>query len=127
MSPQSLPAEVEDIILDHLYNDRQTLASCALVHRSWLPTSRHHLWRELRLKCKPKQLDRIRAVQHAAALSAQVEISRKSRSSLRTVHRSRDEMRLIESFNDKIREGGMSTVRRVIHDGIGMIPSRAHY
>lgn len=70
-----------------------------------------------------KQLNRIRAVQHAAALSAHcMEISRKSRSSLRTAHRSRHEMRLIESFNDKIREGGMSTVRRVMHDGIGMIP-----
>ncbi|KIP02590.1 hypothetical protein PHLGIDRAFT_122343 [Phlebiopsis gigantea 11061_1 CR5-6] len=59
MSSASLPAELEDIILDHLHDDRKALAACSLVRRSWLPASRYHYWRKLRLECSSNELDRL--------------------------------------------------------------------
>lgn len=38
-----LPAELIDMIIDHLHNDKQTLATCTLVSQNWLKTSRFHL------------------------------------------------------------------------------------
>jgi hypothetical protein len=38
-----LPPELIDIIISMLRTERAVLAICALVCRSWLPTSRHHL------------------------------------------------------------------------------------
>ncbi|KAF7789629.1 hypothetical protein EIP86_000575 [Pleurotus ostreatoroseus] len=38
-----LPAEITDSIIDCLYDDRQTLKSCALTHPTWLDRSRYHL------------------------------------------------------------------------------------
>ena len=52
----TLPPELDDIILDHLHDDRAALASCALVRRSWLPTVRYHNWRDLRVACAEKDL-----------------------------------------------------------------------
>lgn len=54
MDTWKLPPEVDDIILDHLHDDHATLANCALVRRSWLPTARYHCWRDLRLTCSEK-------------------------------------------------------------------------
>lgn len=51
MSTWKLPPELDDIILDHLHDDRAALSNCALVRRSWLPTARYHRWRNLHLTC----------------------------------------------------------------------------
>jgi hypothetical protein len=45
-----LPPELHDIIIGFLYDDIPTLASCALVCKDWLPSSRCHLFRRLELK-----------------------------------------------------------------------------
>ncbi|KAJ6471754.1 hypothetical protein C8R47DRAFT_1222016 [Mycena vitilis] len=39
-----LPPEVEELVIDHLYNEIETLGSCGLVCESWLSTSRYHLF-----------------------------------------------------------------------------------
>jgi hypothetical protein len=44
-----LPPELTDHIIDFLHSDRYALAKCALVHRSWIPTSRLHLCAVLNL------------------------------------------------------------------------------
>lgn len=43
------PPEIVDQILDHLHADRTALETCALVCKDWLPTSRFHIFRSLRL------------------------------------------------------------------------------
>ncbi|RDX42334.1 hypothetical protein OH76DRAFT_1304001, partial [Lentinus brumalis] len=40
----ALPGEVTDNIIDHLHADTETLRATALVSRSWLPSSQHHLF-----------------------------------------------------------------------------------
>ena len=42
-----LPPELIDMVIDHLYDDKVSLASCALVAKSWLNTSRLHLFHDL--------------------------------------------------------------------------------
>jgi hypothetical protein len=42
-----LPPELTDYIIDFLHSDRKELAKCALVHRSWIPSSRLHLFEVL--------------------------------------------------------------------------------
>ena len=44
-----LPPELTDYIIDFLHSDRKELAKCALVHRSWIPSSRLHLCEVLSL------------------------------------------------------------------------------
>jgi hypothetical protein len=44
-----LPTELTDHIIDFLHSDRKALATCALVHRSWIPSSRLHLCEVLNL------------------------------------------------------------------------------
>ena len=46
----SLPPELVDRTIDFLYDNRQALAACALVHREWLHTSRHHLFRRISIR-----------------------------------------------------------------------------
>jgi hypothetical protein len=41
---KQIPQEIIDQVIDHLYNDRETLRTCALVCRSWVPSSRYHLF-----------------------------------------------------------------------------------
>ncbi len=43
MSPPALPAELTDVIIDHLHADRDALAACALVCRAWRDAAQHHL------------------------------------------------------------------------------------
>ncbi|EPS96519.1 hypothetical protein FOMPIDRAFT_1053165 [Fomitopsis schrenkii] len=45
-----LPPELCDRIIDHLFFDRRTLSACALTCRAWLPASRLHLFRHIRLQ-----------------------------------------------------------------------------
>lgn len=46
MAPSTpyLPQELVDSIIDHVDSDRNTLFACALVSRSWLHSSRYHLF-----------------------------------------------------------------------------------
>ncbi|KAJ6461110.1 hypothetical protein C8R45DRAFT_538614 [Mycena sanguinolenta] len=43
------PSELEDIAVDFCHGDNATLAACGLVCRSWLPTSRYHLFSSITL------------------------------------------------------------------------------
>jgi len=47
-----LPAEITDIVVDHLYNDPTTLFALSLVSRQWLWCSRYHLFYSIRLRSK---------------------------------------------------------------------------
>jgi len=40
----TLPSELTDTIIDYLYDDKEALAACSLVCRSWVPGSRYHLF-----------------------------------------------------------------------------------
>ena len=44
MSNPHLPAELVDNIVDLLYDSRNTLKSCCLVSKSWIPRARKHLF-----------------------------------------------------------------------------------
>lgn len=44
-----LPVELWDNILDHLWEDRDSLAECSLVCRTWLPAARTHLFHTVAL------------------------------------------------------------------------------
>lgn len=48
-NPPYLPQELVDSIIDYVDNDRSTLLSCALVSRSWLHSSRYHLFANISL------------------------------------------------------------------------------
>lgn len=43
-SEATLPVELVDRIIDFLHDDKKSLRSCSLVHRSWLDASRHHIF-----------------------------------------------------------------------------------
>jgi hypothetical protein len=58
----NLPPELDDIIIDHLHDDRDSLAKCALVRRSWLPAARHHFWHDVRLTCTKDGLEKMRSM-----------------------------------------------------------------
>ncbi|KAJ7785346.1 hypothetical protein DFH07DRAFT_948428 [Mycena maculata] len=45
----ALPQELSDLIVDHLFDDLETLRSCALVSSSFLPWSRAHIFSHLRI------------------------------------------------------------------------------
>ncbi|KAI0784633.1 hypothetical protein C8Q75DRAFT_809813 [Abortiporus biennis] len=45
-----LPQEIIDIIIDHIHLDTTALLTCSVTCRSWLPTARFHLFRQIRLK-----------------------------------------------------------------------------
>ena len=51
MSPHiRLPPELWDQAIDHLWNDPDTLRACSLTCKDWLPSSRYHLFRNVRLR-----------------------------------------------------------------------------
>ena len=43
MSP-SLPPEIHNLIIDHLYDEPNTLNACCLVSKSWIQRTRKHLF-----------------------------------------------------------------------------------
>ncbi|EAU90929.1 hypothetical protein CC1G_02316 [Coprinopsis cinerea okayama7 len=45
-----LPQELVDHVIDHLYNDYETLRACSRVAQAWLPTSRYHLFAKVCLQ-----------------------------------------------------------------------------
>ncbi|KAI0823524.1 hypothetical protein BC628DRAFT_1411547 [Trametes gibbosa] len=51
MSPQNmLPPELWDETIDYLWDDVQSLHACSLACKTWLPCSRFHLFRNVRLR-----------------------------------------------------------------------------
>ena len=48
MSP-SLPPEIFDLIVDHLYYEWTALRTCCLVSKSWVPRARRHLFAQISL------------------------------------------------------------------------------
>jgi hypothetical protein len=44
MSEPSLPPEMLDLVLDHLYGQRATLKACCAVSKSWVPRARRNLF-----------------------------------------------------------------------------------
>ena len=48
--PHGLPLEVQEIVLDQLSGDVQSLRNCSLVCRSWLPRSIFHLLRAVHIE-----------------------------------------------------------------------------
>lgn len=49
------PSETTDSIIDHLYYDKQSLFACSLTCRTWLPSSRYHLFSKVILH--PKNIE----------------------------------------------------------------------
>lgn len=44
-----LPSEITDAIIDYLHDDKASLAACGLICRTWLPSSRYHLFSNITL------------------------------------------------------------------------------
>lgn len=51
---KAFPPELIDIIIDHLHADNKSLAACTLVCRSWLPSSRYHLFSTITVIAHPQ-------------------------------------------------------------------------
>jgi hypothetical protein len=49
MALPAIPQELVDYIIDHLHNDKPSLAACSLVCRDWIPPSRYHFLPKLSL------------------------------------------------------------------------------
>ncbi|KAJ7501049.1 hypothetical protein B0H11DRAFT_2189033 [Mycena galericulata] len=46
----NFPAELEDLIIDNMHGQRDSLATCGLVCKAWLRSSRHHLFGSVTLR-----------------------------------------------------------------------------
>jgi hypothetical protein len=46
----ALPNEIQDRILDFLYDSKPTLKACSLVCKTWVPTTRYHLFSKITLR-----------------------------------------------------------------------------
>ncbi|KAI0786587.1 hypothetical protein C8Q75DRAFT_770539 [Abortiporus biennis] len=65
-SPPPLPLELHEVIIDYLHLDRKSLASCDLVCKGWVPTSRMHLFHTVTFT-RPRQCIRFAVkMQHLA-------------------------------------------------------------
>lgn len=49
----SVSQELVDTVIDFLFDDKETLSSCCLVNRQWVPSSRLHLFRTISIECRP--------------------------------------------------------------------------
>lgn len=74
---QTLPAELQDTIVDFASNDRRCLEACSLTCKAWLSRAQYHLFRSL--KIDPSRGDAIRSLlcssPHIGRLVRVVEIS----------------------------------------------------
>lgn len=76
-----LPPELTDRVIDFLQYDLRALATCALTCRAWLPRSRHHMFRQVRLHYRSGQ-------SFEALLAKRPELGMQVRELLTTVTRS---------------------------------------
>jgi hypothetical protein len=56
----SIPQEITDSIIDHLYKDTSSLKSCAVVCKSWLMSSRRHLFDSVGITFMNEENSRVR-------------------------------------------------------------------
>jgi hypothetical protein len=49
MAPHLFPPETTDLIIDYLHADKPSLFACGLTCRTWLASSRHHLFTKVKL------------------------------------------------------------------------------
>ncbi|KAJ7607279.1 hypothetical protein DFH06DRAFT_1066711 [Mycena polygramma] len=49
-SSPDFPPELHDLVIDHMHRDKGALANCGLVSKSWLRSSRHHLFDSVALR-----------------------------------------------------------------------------
>ncbi|CDO70005.1 hypothetical protein BN946_scf184354.g7 [Trametes cinnabarina] len=61
----SLPPELCDYTIDYLWDDIESLRACSLACRAWLPSSRFHLFRNVRLR-HADDVERFRALLSSA-------------------------------------------------------------
>ena len=47
--PAILPREIVDLVIDNLHNDSSSLRVCGLLGRSWLTSSRYHIFSSINL------------------------------------------------------------------------------
>lgn len=47
---QPFPAEITDYIIDYLWGDKCTLKACSLTCQAWLPATRYHLFKSIRIR-----------------------------------------------------------------------------
>lgn len=66
-SPPTIFQELIDLVIDHLHDDKSSLASCSLVAKSWLPCSHFHLFSSLRVAEGGKQASHDRLVDDFSA------------------------------------------------------------
>lgn len=52
MMTARIPPELCDMVVDFLHEDKDTLASCTLVSRSWLRVARYHLFDSIYVHCE---------------------------------------------------------------------------
>ncbi|EKM56550.1 uncharacterized protein PHACADRAFT_253742 [Phanerochaete carnosa HHB-10118-sp] len=51
-TPARLPPELCDMVIDHLHDDKTSLALCSLVSASWLRSARYHLFDSIYIYCE---------------------------------------------------------------------------
>lgn len=66
--------EITDQVIDHLHDDKPALSACALVHRSWLPAARLHIFEKIEL-VDDRDMDEIDAVVDMLSRSPGVALS----------------------------------------------------
>ncbi|KAJ7837108.1 hypothetical protein B0H13DRAFT_2677965 [Mycena leptocephala] len=49
-SSLDFPPELQDLVVDHLHDQKHSLTTCGLVSKSWLRSSRHHLFGSVSLR-----------------------------------------------------------------------------
>ncbi|KAJ6478919.1 hypothetical protein C8R45DRAFT_833105 [Mycena sanguinolenta] len=45
-----LPPEIQEVVVNLLFNDKDTLRTCSLVDQAWLNVSRRHLFASVQLR-----------------------------------------------------------------------------
>ncbi|OCH87113.1 hypothetical protein OBBRIDRAFT_691512, partial [Obba rivulosa] len=59
-----MPPELNDMVIDYLHDDFDSLKNCSLTCRAWLPACRMHLFR--RMTCKKSPLHAITKFIHCS-------------------------------------------------------------
>ena len=53
----SLPPEILDLVVEHLYSERPALKTCCLVSKSWVPRARRHLFFRVRFHSRESSVE----------------------------------------------------------------------
>ncbi|KAH9923251.1 uncharacterized protein B0H18DRAFT_474144 [Fomitopsis serialis] len=70
MSRIELPIEIQEQVLDHLHDDPLTLRACSLTCLAWVPTTRLHSFRLVRLRGKRHCLRFLRVIESTSTPEA---------------------------------------------------------